>query len=149
MPTLATRNEAEIRECIDGTAQAIRSKNINALMALYAPEVVTFDLMPLRTRGADASRKNFEAWFASVQGPIDYQVSELAIARCEDVAFCHYLGHVKSTRTTGEKSDYRVRVTASLRNTGGRWIITHEHISVPFKNGQAMRAALDQVQRRP
>jgi ketosteroid isomerase-like protein len=74
MPTTMTptTNDAEIRERIATSAQAIRAKDIDALMAHYAPDMVTFDMMPLQTRGADAYRRNFEAWFASVQGPIDY-----------------------------------------------------------------------------
>ena len=98
MPTTTTpaTDAAQIREFIDASAQALRAKDINALMAHYAPDVVVFDLMPLQTQGADAYRKNFEAWFASVQGPIDYQISDLGITRSDDVASCHYVGHVRS-----------------------------------------------------
>ena len=144
MPTTTTRTreDAQIRECMDAWAQALRAKNIDALMAHYAPDTLTFDLMPLETLGADAYRKNFEAWFASVQGPIDYEMRDLRITMRDDVAFCHYLGRVKSTRTTGEKTDYEVRVTAGFRKMNGRWMITHEHVSLPFKNRQTLLAAL-------
>jgi uncharacterized protein (TIGR02246 family) len=144
MPTTTTRtrDDAQIRECIDASARAIRAKDINALMAHYAPDVVTFDLMPLQSQGVDAYRKNFEAWFASVQGPIDYETQDLRLTTRDDVAFCHYLGRVKSTRTTGEKTDYRVRVTAGLQRMNGEWMVTHEHVSVPFTNRETMLAAL-------
>jgi ketosteroid isomerase-like protein len=33
-------------------------------------------------------------------------------------------------------------VTAGLRKMNGRWMVTHEHISVPFKDGEALQAAL-------
>jgi ketosteroid isomerase-like protein len=79
-----------------------------------------------------AYRKNFEAWFASVQGSIDFKLHDLSIETSGDVSFCHYLGHVESTRTSGEKADYWVRVTAGLRKIDGRWAITHEHISMPI-----------------
>jgi ketosteroid isomerase-like protein len=39
---------------------------------------------------------------------------------------------VESTRTTGKKADYWVRVTSGLRKIDGRWVITHEHISMPI-----------------
>lgn len=70
MPTTTTpaRDSAAIRECIDASAQAIRTRNIDALMALYAPDVLVFDLMPLQTQGVEAYRKNFEAWFGSGTG---------------------------------------------------------------------------------
>jgi uncharacterized protein (TIGR02246 family) len=102
--------DIQIRERIEAWAQALRAKDLNALMAHYAPDIVTFDVMPLQSLGADAYRKNFEAWFASVQGPIDYEIRDLRITMRDDVAFSHYVGNVRSTRTTGEKNDYWVRV---------------------------------------
>ena len=149
MPTTATqtRDDAQIREYIDASARAIRAKDIKAVMAHYAPDIVTFDLMPLQTQGADAYRKNFEAWFASVQGPIDYETHDVRLTTREDVAICHYLGRVKSTRTTGENTDYWVRVTAGLRKMNGKWMVIHEHVSVPFANRETMLAALASSQR--
>ena len=105
--------DTPIRECIEAWAQALRAKDLNALMAHYAPDIVTFDVMPLQTLGADAYRKNFEAWFASVQGLIGYEIRDLRITMRDDVAFSHYVGHVRSTRTTGEKNDYWVRLSSS------------------------------------
>jgi ketosteroid isomerase-like protein len=71
--------DVQIRECLDAWARALRAKDIDALMAHYAPDIVTFDLMPLQSLGVDAYRKNFEVWFASVQGPIDYEIRDLGI----------------------------------------------------------------------
>jgi uncharacterized protein (TIGR02246 family) len=140
--TTATRDDTEIRQWIDSCARALRAKDIKALMAHYAPDMVTFDLMPLQLQGADPYRKNFEAWFASVQGQIDFEIRDSRITTRDDVAFCHYLGHVKSTRTTGEKNDYWVRVTVGLRKTNGQWLAIHEHVSVPFSNMATLQAAL-------
>jgi len=145
MPTTTTssREEAQIRERIEVLAQALRAKDIDALMAHYAPGVVTFDLRPpLQVNGADAYRRNFEAWFASVQGPIDYEIRDLRITMGDDVAFCYSLVHVKSTRTTGEKADYWVRLTSGFQKMNGQWLITHEHVSVPITM-ETMRAAFD------
>jgi len=140
--TTPTREDAQIRECMDALAQALRAKDINALMAQYAPDNVTFDLRPPLQVGVDAYRKNFEAWFASVRGPIDYEIRDLRITMSDDVAFCHYLGRVKSTRTTGEKADYWVRVTSGFQKMNGQWMVIHEHVSVPF-NLETMQALLD------
>ena len=48
MPTTptATQDEAEIRARLTAWAKALHAKDLNALMALYAPDVNTFDLMP-------------------------------------------------------------------------------------------------------
>ncbi|MGH8239452.1 MAG: hypothetical protein ACREXP_20895 [Steroidobacteraceae bacterium] len=43
-------------------------------MALYAPDTITFDLMPPhQVPDADHYRKNFERWFAAMPGPLDYE----------------------------------------------------------------------------
>jgi uncharacterized protein (TIGR02246 family) len=141
--TTPTREDTQIREFMDGLVRALRAKDLNALMAHYAPDMVTFDFRPpLQIQGADRYRKNFEVWFASVRGPIDYQIRDLRIARSDDVAFCHSLCHVESTRATGEKADYWVRVTSGFLKSNDRWMITHEHVSAPI-NVETKQAALD------
>lgn len=134
--------ETEIRSALDELVQALRAKDIKALMAHYAPDAVIFDLRPPhRIVSANAYRKNFEAWFASVDGPIDYEVRELLVTARDDAAFCHSLCRVRSKRTNGESADYWVRVTSGLRKTSGSWMIAHEHISMPI-DLQTMRAQL-------
>jgi hypothetical protein len=44
--TNRTKDEAAIRELIDGFVKAIRAKDINGVMSVFAPEVVSFDLGP-------------------------------------------------------------------------------------------------------
>jgi ketosteroid isomerase-like protein len=77
-----------------------------------------------------------------VQGPIEYETRDLCITTGEDVAFCHSLNRVKSTRTTGETTETWVRVTVGLRKMEGTWRITHEHVSVPC-DMETSRASLD------
>jgi uncharacterized protein (TIGR02246 family) len=138
-----TTEETRIRERVDRLVRALRAKDIDTLMTHYAPDMVTFDFRsPHQIQGADAYRQNFEAWFGSVQGPIDYELRDLRITASGDVAFCHSLGHVRGTRTGGEKADYWVRVTSGFRKTDGKWMITHEHVSAPI-NMETMQAALD------
>jgi ketosteroid isomerase-like protein len=132
MPT-PTAEEAEVHERLNRLVQALRAKDIEALMAHYAPDTVVFDLRPPpKIASAEAYRKNFEAWFASVDGPINYEMHELVVTVRDDLAFCHSLSHVRSQRTKGESADYWVRVTSGLRKMSGRWMITHEHISMPI-----------------
>jgi uncharacterized protein (TIGR02246 family) len=145
--TTPTRDDVQVRDILDASARALRAKDIAALMSHYAPDMVTFDLMPLHLQGADAYRKNFERWFASVQGSIDYEMRDVHLTIRDDVAFCHYLGHVKTTRTTGVKTEYWVRVTAGFQRRNGRWLITHEHVSVPFVDMESMQASLASSQR--
>jgi uncharacterized protein (TIGR02246 family) len=135
MPTTATssKDDAEIRERLDAWIQALRAKDLDALMALYAPNVVAFDLMPPhQVRGAIRYRENFEKWFEAMPGQIDYEIYDLRIVQGHDVALCYSLGHVKATRVNGETADYWVRVSAGLQKRDGEWLMVHDHVSMPF-----------------
>lgn len=126
------RDEAQIRQRIEQWGQALHAKDINVLMSYYAPDILTFDILPpLQYQGVEAYRKNFEVWFAAVQGPIDYEIRDLRITMGDEVAFCHSLNRVRSTRPTGEHTETWVRVTVGFRKIDGLWMITHEHVSVP------------------
>jgi uncharacterized protein (TIGR02246 family) len=144
VPTTSTTTpeDAQIRECMDTWAQALHDKDVNVLMALYSTDMVTFDLRPPSHVDTDAYRKNFEAWFASAQGPIGYEICDQRISTSIDLAICHYRAHVRSTRKTGEKTDYWVRVTSGFGKRNGQWLITHEHVSMPI-NLMTMQAAPD------
>ena len=130
--TLGLADDASVREHLQTLAQAIRDKNVDAVMTHYAPDIVVFDVKPpLAVQSAGDYRKNFERWFASMQGPIDYEMNDLRVSVSESHAFCHFLGHVQGTRAGGEKADYSVRVTTCLQKANGQWLVGHEHVSMP------------------
>jgi ketosteroid isomerase-like protein len=129
-------DEILIRELLDNWTNVLRAKHINKLMAHYAPDIVVFDIQPpLEYRGADAYRKNWEEWLPSFQGPIGYEIRDLSITTAEDVAFCHSLNRLSGTRTSGEQTDGWLRATVCYRKLDGKWLVTHEHISVPLLYG--------------
>ena len=125
--------EEELRAGIAKRVRAIVEKNAGALMEHYAPEVATFDLIaPLRSVGVDAVKKRVTEWFASFRTPIDYEVRDAAISVAGDVAFDHHLVHVRGTAHSGQEIDMWFRETCGYRRIGGRWLVTHQHSSVPF-----------------
>ena len=138
------RDEARIRRFIDTWAEAIRAKDVDAVMSHFAADIVTFDLAPpLQSTGADALRQSLEAWFPTFRGPVGYEVHDLSITTGDDVAFCRSLNRISGTRTDGEETDVWVRATVGLRRIDGRWQVTHEHSSVPFYMDGSYRAAVD------
>lgn len=133
----------QIRERLDAWTQALRAKDLDALMALYAPDTITFDLMPpSQVDGAERYRQNFERWFTAMPGPIDYDMHDLRITMGDDVAFCHSLSHVKATRANGDKADYWVRVTVGFQKRSGQWLVIHDHVSMPI-DMQSQKAVSD------
>ena len=142
MPTATPdKDEAQIRECLNKWISALHAKDLDALMALYAPDTIAFDLMPPSRVDAHHYRQNFERWFAMMPSPIEYQMHDLRIVASGDVAFSHNLGHVTATRANGEKADYWVRATVGFQKHDGEWLVTHDHVSMPFdmETGEAVR----------
>lgn len=135
--------EAEIKRVIEEGVGAIRTRHIEGVMALYAQEVVTFDIVPpLQYVGAEALRKLWEEVFSSFQGPIGYALHELDVTVGDDVAFTHSLNRISGTLTTGQKTDLWLRWTACFRKINGKWLIVHHQNSVPVDLATG-RAVLD------
>jgi uncharacterized protein (TIGR02246 family) len=123
---------AEIRAGLEARAAAVRAKDVEALLAWYAPEVVTFDLVPpISNRGAGAVRERVAAWFSSFRTPIEYEVREVTVFVAGDVALDHHLTHVRGTGVSGAEIDMWFRETVGYRKVAGRWRVVHQHSSVP------------------
>ena len=56
-----------------------------------------------------------------------------------DAAFSHSLSRVTGTLKAGAAVAMWFRTTLGFRRIGGRWLLVHEHSSVPFnaESGQA------------
>ena len=133
-------DEAEIRELIESWVKAVRTKDINGLMSNYAPNVVSFEVMtPIQYVGADAYKKIWEMCFLEFQGPIGYEIRDLSITTSETIAFSHSINRFSGTRKDGKEEDMWLRATVCFQKINGKWMVTHEHASVPFdvESGQA------------
>jgi uncharacterized protein (TIGR02246 family) len=138
-----TSEEAEIRQLIDGFQRAIRTKDISGVLSVYAPDIVSFDLVPpMQHVGIAAYRRPWEETFASFESPIGYQVSDLHITATEEVAFSHSLNRMSGTTKNGQTVSLWVRWTACFCKLDARWLITHEQVSVPIDMERG-RALLD------
>jgi ketosteroid isomerase-like protein len=85
-------DETQIRALIDDRTEAIRAKDSVRATSGIAPDILTFDVVnPLEHIGSDASRKRAKEWFASFQGPINYETRDMNITAGDDVAFAHGL----------------------------------------------------------
>src|SRR5215510_4960938 len=129
----ASSEEDRIRQLSDDWVAAVRSKDLNAVMNLYAPGILVFDLPgPLQYEGKDAYRQNMKEWFESFK-TIGYEIRSLTISAVPDVAFAHSLNNIRGTRTNSEETDVWVRATVFYRNIDGKWRIAYQHFSAPFR----------------
>jgi uncharacterized protein (TIGR02246 family) len=142
-PARAADDEQEIRAMIDRYEIAFQAKDVLTVMTFYAPgdQVTAFDIVPpLEKTGHDAYRKNFEGFFAGYEGPLQTEVRNLMVMASGDVAFLTCLERFSGVLKGGQKSDMWCRVTSGLRKIGGKWLIVHDHLSVPvdFETGKAL-----------
>lgn len=135
-----TSNDSEVKAFLDSRVDACQAKDIDRLMAHYSSDIVYYDVVPpLQFAGSDEVRGNFVRWFDEYDGPIGLETHDLAIATREDVAFAHMLHLDSGTRKNGLQSAIWVRSTVCCRRSNDKWLITHEHISVPI-NPQNLQA---------
>jgi uncharacterized protein (TIGR02246 family) len=132
--TATASDESAIRELMNNRIKAIRAKDVNGLMSNHAPDVLAFDLLtPLQYIGSEALKKRAEVWLSSFQGSLDFEMRDLSVTAGNDVAFCHSLNRISGTKKDGEKIEMWWRATVCLRKIDGKWMVTHEHSSVPFE----------------
>jgi ketosteroid isomerase-like protein len=130
-----TSDEAQIRELIERFVKAYRAKDVAAVMAAFAPEIVSFDIVPpLQEVGAETFRERWQKVFSTYRTPIAYEIRDLSITVGDGVAFSHSLNRVIAA------GDHWLRWTACYRKFGEKWLIVHEHVSVPvdMASGKAM-----------
>src|SRR6188472_1064833 len=92
-------DETQIRQMMAERATALRAGDAESVVAQYAAEIVSFDLAPpLQHLGPEVrDAAGLQAWFAGFQGPIDYEITQLAVTAGADVAYCHSLNRLTAT----------------------------------------------------
>src|SRR3712207_4867067 len=124
--------QAEVSAHLDRQADAMRSKDIERLMALYAADVVYFDVVPpLQFVGSAALRDRFLRWFDGWRGGIDIEVRDLTITVIGDLAVAHWFSRASGPLRRGGRAGSWVRVTNCCRRSVDGWLISHEHVSLP------------------
>jgi ketosteroid isomerase-like protein len=144
MSTRQATDEIDIRQRIDTLVDAVRTKDLDGIKTMFAPNLVSFDIEPpLRHLGAETKWNNWIKVFTFYR-ELDYEVRDLTVLVSGDLAVAYAVNHISGTLQTGDRNDYWVRWTACFRKLDGTWLIVHDQISVPteFATGQS---ALDLV----
>lgn len=125
--------EDQIRQTFDQYVDAMKRKDLDTIMSLYASDVVAFDVPPpLSYAGRDEYRKSWEKGLSMMQGELEYEARNLKIGVSGDLAYLHGLTRMGMTMSDGERMDSWMRLTWCLRKTQGKWLIVHEHGSFPI-----------------
>ena len=128
-------DKAEIEALEQRFINAFMAKDVEAIMKAYAPgaELVVFDVVPPRQYiGFEAYKKDWEDFFASFPGRVVvFEIKDLSVTTDSKLGYGHSIQHTIMTKKDGSKLDLTVRVTDCYRKIDGKWLITHEHVSVP------------------
>jgi ketosteroid isomerase-like protein len=141
MATQYAVDEADIRQRIDRLVEAIRAMDLEGVKSIYAPDIVSFDIVPpLQHVRAEAQSKNWADVFTTYQRPLGYEIHDLTITVGDDVAFGHSLNRISGTLKNGNRADFWLRWTSCFRKIDGNWLIVHHQASVPvdFESGRAL-----------
>jgi ketosteroid isomerase-like protein len=134
----------EIRQVVLERAAAVAAKDAKAMVAHNAPAMVQYTLAPpLRQPAAGDDAAPVEAWLATFEGPMSEEVSDLTVTVDGSVAFCTSLNCLTAT-PVGQPESFSLwfRATLGLRRVDGRWLVVHEHNSVPFEMDGSLRASV-------
>jgi uncharacterized protein (TIGR02246 family) len=136
MATQRASEEAEIRRRLDRLVEAIRAMDLDSVMPIYAPDIVSFDIEPpLQHVGAEAKRKNWSNAFSMYQRPLDYEMRDVTITVGGEVAFAHAFIRVSGTLKNGNRTEHWFRSTNCFRKVDGTWLIAHDQVSAPLDLG--------------
>lgn len=127
-------DEAAIRTLEQNFAQAVKAKDVNKIMNVYehSPKLVVFDVIPPREyAGWDAYKKDWQDFLSSFQEPITFEISGLNVTAVGDLGYGYSFQRVAGKSTDGSAVNMTVRVTDVYRKIDGKWLVVHEHISVP------------------
>jgi len=126
--------EAEIKSLERNYAKALQAKDLDALMANYdnSPTLVVFDVIPPRQYlGWDAYKKDWQNVLGECTGSMKAELTEMTIVAEGNIGYGHEIQHL-SCPTKGAPLDMTLRATDGYVKKDGKWLIAHEHLSVPI-----------------
>lgn len=139
--TINSRKDVdEIKARYADWERAFAARDVNAVMNLYARDVVAYDIVaPLQFVGAEDYRKDYATFFGAFKGPLKVSNPNIHVEQSGAIAFAFGLERVRGTMTNGTRVDMWVRFTDGWKRENGRWLVVHEHVSVPvdLESGKA------------
>ena len=125
-------DEQEIRELIERWAKAVRAKDFDGILADHASDILMFDVPPpFESKGIKAYRETWDLFYSCQPEPIAFDIQRMDVVAGAEVAFVAALMQCEEKGKKGELTMLNFRLTVGLRKIEGRWMILHEHHSVP------------------
>ncbi len=128
--------------------EAFASQDLDRMMSFYVDDIYTYDLMAAPTDdglamafdGGAIWRQNWIKFFGMFADDLVITIDDLTVYQQGDLATVYGLTRLEGTIEGGPYVDMWVRETNLLRRVEDRWLVVHDHVSVPFDfaTGQAL-----------
>ena len=127
-------DEKEIRALFQTVTDGYRQRDPDAAMSPYMKDdrLVLFDIPPPRkVTGYAGSLRSTKDYMASTEGPLVAEYSDVHVKADKKYAYAHSLMRLAGTFKGGKKFEFLIRVSDGLEKINGKWLIVHEHSSLP------------------
>lgn len=118
--------ETRVRQLIERWAAAISAQDRAGILADHSDDLLMFDF-PSTVRGIGPYDRTWDFFFADPKGPIRFVPRDLEVTAGADVAFATCLIRCEGTSA----GVVELRLTTGLCKIDDKWVVTHEHHSVP------------------
>lgn len=140
-PARADATDA-IRAAQESIAHGAETRNLDLIMSnyLHSDKLFVFDVYPPTAYlGWDAFRKDWSDFLDGIKGPITYQMQEMVIDTDGKMGYVHVIEHIAGVDHKDKPVAINMRITELYRKINSKWLIEHEHASVPvdIKTGKA------------
>lgn len=131
---MTQRTEGTIRQLSVDLVAAWESRDLERVEPFFtqAPDALFFDAAPLKYQGwanyKRASMVNFASRFPEQKFHI---YDNMVVVGSEDLAVSAFTLHLDVEKTRGDPIDTDGRCTFVWQRQGDRWVVVHEHLSLP------------------
>jgi uncharacterized protein (TIGR02246 family) len=124
--------EEDVRRIVESWAAAVRKHDLEDILAHHTDDFVMYDVPPpFESRGIEAYKKTWEKFYNWAQDQKVFDILKLEVVAGEDVAFCYATMRCAGYDDNDEIEKLKFRLTIGLQKIGGKWMIRHEHHSIP------------------
>jgi len=128
-----TLEESQIQAAMAEWQQAFCRKDVDALMALYAPDAVSFDAIPPFSEGPESLRNKIVGCLPYFPEGFAIETRDLRWHTGGDLASAHALWHFTDLPANHPAGRHWFRSTILWRKQAdGKLRILHDHCSAPF-----------------
>ena len=122
----------QIRALIGRWADAVQREDLAAIRADHGANILMFDVPPpFQSRGIDAYMATWQLFFANVEKPVTFNFEDIEVTAGADVAFVTAKGSCININRAGKREPLEFRLTMGLKKIDDKWLVMHEHHSLP------------------